>query len=142
MIKYKLICKECQNLFDSWFASSLEYEKLKKLKHLNCYFCNSKKVEKTLMSPSIVNLKGNIKIAPKHKKYIKIQKKIKEYKKFIKNNFEYVGNNFAYEARSINYKSKKKSKGIYGEATKDEVMELKEEGIEVDTIPWFNEKDN
>ena len=32
MIKYKLICKDCNFLFDSWFASSKEYEKLKKKK--------------------------------------------------------------------------------------------------------------
>ena len=32
MIKYKLICKDCNNIFDSWFSSSKEYEKLKKRK--------------------------------------------------------------------------------------------------------------
>ena len=30
MIKYKLVCKDCDLSFDSWFASSKEYEKLKK----------------------------------------------------------------------------------------------------------------
>ena len=30
MIKYKLFCKECNLKFDSWFASSKEYDKLKK----------------------------------------------------------------------------------------------------------------
>jgi len=28
MIKYKLICKDCSHIFDSWFASSKEFEKL------------------------------------------------------------------------------------------------------------------
>ena len=32
MIKYKLLCKNCQTTFDSWFSSSVEYEKLKKKK--------------------------------------------------------------------------------------------------------------
>ena len=41
MIKYKLICKDCETTFDSWFSSSKEYEKLKKKKFLNCHFCNS-----------------------------------------------------------------------------------------------------
>ena len=58
-----------------------------------------------------------------------INKKIKEYQKFIKNNFEYVGKNFAYEARSIHYNKKKKDKGIFGTATKEEIKELKDEGI-------------
>jgi len=30
MIKYKLICKDCETTFDSWFSTSREYEKLKK----------------------------------------------------------------------------------------------------------------
>ena len=30
MIKYKLECKNCETTFDSWFASSKEFEKLKK----------------------------------------------------------------------------------------------------------------
>ena len=50
MIKYKLICKSCNKSYDSWFSSSKEYEKLKKLKHINCYSCGSLNVEKTLMS--------------------------------------------------------------------------------------------
>ena len=57
MIKYKLICKKCDNSFDSWFSSSKEYEKLKKLKHINCFQCNSFNVEKTLMSPNVVKSK-------------------------------------------------------------------------------------
>ena len=28
MIKYKLICKNCDTSFDSWFSSSKEFEKL------------------------------------------------------------------------------------------------------------------
>ena len=57
MIKYKLVCKNCDNFFDSWFASSKEYEKLKKLKHINCNNCYSLKVEKTLMTPNVLNSK-------------------------------------------------------------------------------------
>ena len=55
MIKYKLICKNCNFSFDSWFASSGEYEKLKIKKFLNCHNCNSNKIEKTLMAPKLIN---------------------------------------------------------------------------------------
>ena len=34
MIKFKLICKDCETTFDSWFSSSKEYERLKKKKFL------------------------------------------------------------------------------------------------------------
>ena len=142
MIKYKLICKSCSNSFDSWFASSEEYEKLKKKKFLNCLNCNSLNIEKTLMSPSIFRSKNDIKIDNQNKKYKEIKKTISEYQKFIKKNFDYVGENFAYEARSIHYKKKKKSKGIYGTATKNDLKDLKEEGIEAETIPWIKNTTN
>ena len=142
MIKYKLLCKNCSQDFDSWFASSKEYEKLKKLKHINCYNCNSLKVEKTLMSPSVLNSKKNKSEIGENKKYIKIKSKIKEYQKFIKNNFDYVGENFSYEARSIHYNDKNRDKGLYGNATTKEVKELEEEGIDSEIIPWVNENEN
>jgi len=142
MIKYRLICKNCDSSFDSWFSSSKEYEKLKKLKYLNCHSCNSLKVEKTLMAPSVLNSKDKIVSIPKDKKFSKIKNKIKEYQKFIKNNFNYVGDNFVHEARSIHYNKEEKSKGIYGNATFDEISELKDEGIETEVIPWFNDNEN
>jgi hypothetical protein len=48
MIKYKLTCKDCETIFDSWFASSKEFEKLKKKRLLICHICNSKTVDKSL----------------------------------------------------------------------------------------------
>ena len=142
MIKYRLICKNCNSSFDSWFASSKEYEKLKKFKHLNCHYCNSIKVEKTLMAPSVLNLKDKSALILKDKKFYKIKSKIKEYQKFIKKNFKYVGDNFAHEARSLHYNNKKKSENIYGKATADEILELKDEGIDADLVPWFKDNDN
>ena len=139
MIKYKLLCKDCNNTFDSWFATSKEYEKLKKLENLNCYICNSIKVEKTLMAPSVLNKKDKILSISKDKKFYKVKNKIKEYQKFIKKNFNYVGHNFVHEARSIHYNNKKKLKGIYGNATSNEISELKDEGIETDVVAWFND---
>ena len=142
MIKYKLFCKKCDISFDSWFASSKEFEKLKNKKLLTCHKCNSVQIEKTLMSPNVLNSK-KIKIAnSKERKYLRVKNKIKEYQKFIKNNFEYVGDNFTYEARSIHYNSKKNKKGIYGTASISDVKDLKEEGIETEVVPWIDEREN
>ena len=55
MIKYLLNCKNCRLEFESWFASSKEFDKLKKLKLLNCQQCNSQKIEKSLMKPNLAN---------------------------------------------------------------------------------------
>ena len=141
MIKYKLTCKDCSKLFDSWFASSKEFEKLKKLNYLNCPFCNSLNIDKSLMSPNVLATKKQKK-SFNEQKYKGVRKTIKEYQKFIKNNFDYVGENFTYEARSIHYGNKKKKKGIYGNASLTEIKELKEEGIETEIIPWINDNEN
>ena len=142
MIKYQLICKNCELTFDSWFASSREFEKLKNKDLLNCHKCNSKKIEKNLMAPKLIN-KSNLKdFKMEDKKFKEVKKTIKEYQKFIKNNFEYVGDSFDYEARSIHYNKKKNKKGIFGTASNQEVKELKDEGIDAEMIPWVEDKNN
>ena len=142
MIKYNLICRECDLTFDSWFAASKEYEKLKKKKLLNCHNCGSLKVEKSLMAPKLIRKNSNDKNEKELQKFKKIKKTMTEYQKFIKNNFEYVGENFAYEARSIHYKEKIKKKNIYGTASKKDLKELKDEGIDAQLIPWVDENNN
>ncbi len=86
------------------------------------------------MAPSIISLKN--------KKHNKIKKRILEFQKFINNNFENVGDDFAYKARSIHYTNKKRSKGIYGSATKKQINELREEGIETQIFPWIEDNNN
>ena len=140
MIKYLLKCKRCSLEFESWFASSKEFDKLKKLKLLNCRECNSQKIEKSLMRPNLASFNFKKDKALKHN--IKLKKKIREYQKFIKKNFEYVGDNFTYEARSIHYNKYKQNKSIYGKATIKDIKELKDEGIETSTIQWIEDKEN
>ncbi|MDC0061063.1 DUF1178 family protein [Candidatus Pelagibacter sp.] len=142
MIKYQLICKECKLTFDSWFASSKEFEKLKKKNFLSCHNCNSIHIEKSLMKPNVLNKRKSTSEVPLKNNNLRIKKTIKEYQNFIKNNFDYVGSNFAYEARSIHYDKKKRKKGIFGKPSKNEIIELKEEGIETQSIPWIEDKNN
>ena len=129
MIKYKLICKNCDFKFDSWFASSAEYEKLKIKKFLNCHNCNSKKIEKTLMAPKLINRSYIKNSEEKNIKFKEVKNKIKEYQKFIKDNFDYVGNNFAYEARSIHYNQKKKIKVFMEQHQRKKLKNLKKRGL-------------
>ena len=141
MIKYSLICKDCSTEFESWFSSSKDFDRLKKLKFLNCKSCESLNIEKSMMSPNLANSKK--KSSEFNVEKLKdVKRKLKDYQKFIKQNFEFVGENFTYEARSIHYNKKKTKKGIYGNASLNDVKELKEEGIETEVIPWVNDNDN
>ncbi len=83
MTKYNLVCKKCKKSFDSWFSSSREYDKLKKLSLINCYNCGSIEVDKNLMSPNILNLKNEKKDKIIDKKFANIKKTIKKYLKFM-----------------------------------------------------------
>ena len=104
--------------------------------------CNSLNVNKTLMSPSVLMKKIHSNTNNQIQKYKETKKAILKYQEFIKKNFDFVGTNFAYEARSVHYKSKKASKGIYGIATKKDIKELKEEGIEAERITWIKDNTN
>ena len=112
-----------------------------KKKLLTCINCGSNTVKKSLMSPYI-STKGNKTAGDDLNKAIEIKKKLKEYKNFVEKNLDYVGDNFAYEARSIHYGNKKRKKGIFGKATKNDIEELAEEGIETQMIPWVEDKEN
>ena len=57
MIRYSLKCQDCSVEYDSWFSSSKEYERLKKLNFLNCENCGSLRVEKSIMSPNLTKTK-------------------------------------------------------------------------------------
>ena len=141
MIKYQLKCKSCKNIFDSWFASSKEFEKLKKMKLINCNSCNSLKIDKSIMSPRI----SSSLFLNKEKSSLKrheVKSKIKEFQNYVKKNFEYVGKNFTFEARSIHYGNKKFKNGIYGKASSKDIKELRDEGIETTVVPWVNDKEN
>ena len=94
------------------------------------------------MKPNVLNRDKRQKEFLSKENNLSIKKTIKEYQNFIKKNFDYVGNNFAYEARSIHYDKRKRDKGIFGKASKKDIIELKEEGIETQSIPWFDDKNN
>jgi len=55
MIKYNLKCKN-NHEFESWFSNSEEFDKLNKKDLLECIYCSSKKISKSIMSPRILNL--------------------------------------------------------------------------------------
>ena len=140
MIKYNLKC-ENNHVFESWFSDSAEFEKLKKKELLECIYCSSKKIKKSIMSPMISNAKNLANIADKVDNNFQNEKnKLIKIRQYIENNFENVGENFSSKVRDIYY-DKNNNKTIYGTTTDEERKELADEGIDLLTIPWIN-KDN
>ena len=140
MIKYNLKCHK-DHEFESWFSNSKEFDNLKKKKLLECIFCLSKKIEKSIMSPMLSGTKENNnqnKIL--NENFQNEKNKLLKLRKFIENNFEYVGENFSKKVREVYY-DKSNKKTIYGTTTQDERKELEDEGIDLLSIPWVS-KDN
>ena len=140
MIKYNLKCHN-DHEFESWFSNSEEFDKLNKKKLLECIYCSSKKIIKSIMSPRISNSKKNneqIEIINQDFKNEKNQ--LLKLRKYIEKNFDYVGKDLSKKVREIYY-DKKNNKAIYGTASQKEREELAEEGIDLISIPWVN-KDN
>ena len=140
MIKYNLKCHN-DHEFESWFSNSKEYDKLNKKGLLECIFCSSKKINKSLMAPKILNLKEkDKKIETINNEFKNEKNKLLNLRKYIEKNFDYVGKDFSKKVREFYY-DKKSRKAIYGTTTPKERKELVEEGIDLLSIPWIN-KDN
>ena len=140
MIKYILKCHK-DHEFESWFSDSEEFEKLNKKRLLDCIYCPSKKISKSIMSPMISNSNNkDKKIEITDKDYKNEKNKLLQLRKFIEKNFDFVGKDFSKKVREVYY-DKKNKKAIYGTTTLEEREELAEEGIDLLSIPWVH-KDN
>jgi len=149
MIKYNIKC-ENEHEFESWFSDSAEFDKLKKKGLLDCIYCSSKKINKSIMAPSISSLKmapsiSSLKEVDEQTQIIngdfkKEKEKLLQLRKYIEKNFDYVGKEFSKKVREVYY-DKKSKKAIYGTTTHEEREELADEGIDLLSIPWLS-KDN
>ncbi len=141
MIKYNLKC-ENHHEFESWFSDSKEFDKLKNKKLLQCIFCNSKEIAKSIMSPMVSISRNKIEdeFQIGDKEFRNKKKKLLKLRNYIEKNFEFVGTDFSKKVREIYY-DKKSKKMIYGITSPEEREELKEEGIDLLSIPWVD-KDN
>ena len=140
MIKYNLKC-ENDHEFESWFSNSNEFDKLNKKNLLECIFCSSNKIKKSIMAPMISGSKSKDEGDELFDKYsFKQRKNLLKLREHIEKNFEFVGDKFSEKVREVYY-DKKTKKSIYGTTTPEEREELAEEGIDLLSIPWAN-KDN
>ena len=127
--------------FESWFSDSFEFDNLNKKKLLECIYCSSKKIDKSIMAPMVFRTKKKKdELKNLNQNLLNEKNKLLQIRRYIENNFEYVGKNFSKKVREVYY-DKKSKKTIYGTTTLEERKELVEEGIELLEVPWID-KDN
>ena len=106
MIKYILRCHK-DHEFESWFSNSGEFDKLNNKRLLECIYCNSKEINKTIMAPMISNFKNKNEESGTKNNNLKNEKnKLLQLRKFIEKNFDYVGKDFSKRVREIYYDKK------------------------------------
>ena len=143
MIKYKLTC-DCESKFEGWFPSIEDFENQLVKGQLICPMCDSTKVRKDIMSPSIkkkstktprqrgkeniLNMTGEQMVMGGRARTL-----LRQLEKHVKDKFENVGKNFAKEARKAD--KGKRNEEFYGTATKKEADKLVNEGIDLFHVP-------
>ena len=141
MIRYDLVC-ENEHFFESWFKDSKSYQKQLEANEIACPKCNNSNISKSLMAPGIpkkTNTKNGNVIANSSSR--SINDAIRKIRDEIKKNSEYVGDQFPEEARKIHY-NEAEMRSIYGKASKTEITELVDEGIDIIQIPEIPDDKN
>jgi hypothetical protein len=142
MIVFNLTCGN-DHSFEGWFASAAEFERQHQATELNCPVCGNSSVSKGLHAPYVNT--GNAPVAPQRAEsgeksspvpaqYANIAAEVTRMIEHVIANTEDVGNEFPEEARKIHYQEAPERK-IRGNASREEVEELREEGIEVVALP-------
>ena len=134
MIKFTLKCRKGHE-FEAWFASSAEYERQLGAGLVACAFCGDGAVDKGLMTPNL-SAKGNRQAGASSvvSAEAELEAQMRGFCRVIREHFEHVGDEFASTVRRI-HEGDEAARGICGNASKDEVEELLDDGISVLPFP-------
>ncbi len=153
MILYQLRCDK-NHEFEAWFKGSAGFEAQNRKGAVECPHCGTTKIAKAPMAPNVVGSRnaappesqGESKDGSKGEATRELADRVVEafgqIRRHVEDNCDYVGDAFPEEARRIHYGEKKKTRGIYGEATTDEARRLDDEGIEVFPLPRIPRRDS
>ena len=145
MILYELKCANLHQ-FEAWFRDGISFDKQAKRGEVECPVCSDTSVVKAPMAPAVAmssRKKSDSQNEQTRAKQVarEILNAVGKVQKHVEENCDYVGEKFAEEAKAIHY-GESKDRGIYGEATDEEAVELVEENIPVYKIPWRQRKDS
>ncbi|HEX7811931.1 MAG TPA: DUF1178 family protein [Burkholderiales bacterium] len=135
MIVFNLSCDRSHR-FEGWFGSADEFTSQAEAGDIVCPVCGSVEIEKQLSAP-YVRTRSAAQAADDSQPVAVANAAQMLRQKFVEHvmsNTEYVGRRFPEEARRIFYKEAPE-RAIRGTASGKEVIELKEEGIDVLAMP-------
>ena len=133
MIRYALAC-EHEHEFEGWFGDSADFDAQAARGLLDCPICGSKAVRKQIMAPAVAGTKTRGVNTPDQPTRQMMMEAMGRMRRHVEENFDYVGDTFASEARAI-HDGTSEERGIYGEATPEEVKGLLQDGVPVAALP-------
>ncbi|RDE08849.1 DUF1178 family protein [Pelagibacterium lacus] len=140
MIQYTLTC-EAGHRFDAWFKNAAAYDEQAERGVLTCPVCNSSSIEKALMAPAVSTREEKVSLSSSHPDHVRHLAALRQLRRKMTEHADYVGDKFAEEARKIHYEEAE-ARGIYGEASRDDVSSLIEEGIDFMPLPSIPDEHN
>ncbi len=141
MIHYALVCDKSHK-FDGWFANAAAYDAQKKRGLVTCPVCMTSEVDKALMAPTVSRAASEkVALSIGHPQHRQLREAMLALREKVTSEADYVGDRFAEEARKIHFKEVD-PRGIYGEATREEVSALVEDGVDFMPLPSLKEDHN
>lgn len=141
MIQYSLHCSSGHR-YDAWFKSASAFDEQQARGIVRCAVCGDGAVEKAPMAPAVARTdQGKVSLSSAHPDAVKFRELLRAYRQKVTSEADYVGDRFAEEARKIHF-AETEARQIYGEATRDEVRALAEEGVDFLPLPDLPEKHN
>lgn len=141
VIQYALQCSNGHR-YDAWFKSAAAYDEQQARGIVNCAVCGEAHVEKAPMAPAVARTDNErVPLSAAHPDAKKFREMLREYRRQVTTEADYVGDRFAEEARKIHFEEVE-ARGIYGEATRDEVSALLEDGVDFLPLPDVPEEHN
>jgi hypothetical protein len=139
VIQFSLQCSQGHR-FDAWFRNAAAYDEQQARGIVTCAQCGDGHVEKAPMAPSVARTDTDrVPLSSAtHPDAAKFREFLRHYRKTVMAEAENVGDRFAEEARKIHFEEAE-ARGIYGEATRDEVAGLLEDGISFLPLPDVGE---
>ena len=141
MIRFSLHCDHGHE-FEGWFRDNADFDRQTERRLVSCPACNSPDIQKSLMAPAVSTSRAKEQVAVAANEAQKqVLEQMRELARKVRENADYVGDQFAEEARKIHF-GETEARGIYGEASKEDVHSLIEDGVEVMPLPVFPEDKN
>ena len=138
---YSLVCDN-DHKFDAWFRSAEAFDEQSSRGIVTCPICNSPRVGKGLMAPSVARGSSEkVSVSIGHPQQKQLREALRALRNKVTAEADYVGDRFADEARRIHFKEVD-PRGIYGEATREEVASLIEDGVDFMPLPSIPEEHN